>query len=318
MLLLSISGVLLYISIDGLKSHGQEDISISALWNLGFGTVASSAIVHLCGGSCGKVIPMILLANSPQVPVSIAYFLYNNILTNMLLAAEYSDYARERKPLRVSWPRGFQRSTYYLSLPYRYGIPLLVAHAGLHWLVSQSLFFVQILPFDIHKNPHSEAQLVACGFSSIAIIFGIILGSLMVCTILGLGLRRFRTNIPLAASCSAAISAACHPPPDDGHALKPVMWGEIPKAQAKRERTSSEADENDPLHCSYTLDIGDCELAEDDLNPASNQRQGDQNRAQFLSEENDHGNEDYAGYGHCHCSFSSREVITPSSQQCYA
>ncbi|OJJ85461.1 uncharacterized protein ASPGLDRAFT_1513942 [Aspergillus glaucus CBS 516.65] len=174
-----------------------------SLWNLGFGTATSSTIIQFCSDSydsksCAQIIPMVLVANSPQILVSIAYFLYNSILTNMLLAAEYNDYAGQRKPLRVSWPKGFQRSTYYLSLPYRYSIPLLVTHAVLHWLVSQSLFFVEILPFDILGNPIAEYRLVTCGFSPIAIIFAIALGSVMVCIILGLGLRRLKINMPLA------------------------------------------------------------------------------------------------------------------------
>ena len=41
-------------------------------------------------------------------------------------------------------------------------------------------------------------------------------------------MRRFPTGIPLAGNCSLAISAACHPPPEDQNpALKPVMWGEV-------------------------------------------------------------------------------------------
>lgn len=78
----------------------------------------------------------------PQVLASIAYFLYNKILTYMLLTAEYNDYAEHCKPLRVSWPKGLQRSTYYSSLPYRYSIPLFVAHTALHGLISQRLFLV--------------------------------------------------------------------------------------------------------------------------------------------------------------------------------
>lgn len=35
----------------------------------------------------------------------------------MLLAVEFNDYAAERKPLRVSWPKGHQRSTYLPQSP---------------------------------------------------------------------------------------------------------------------------------------------------------------------------------------------------------
>ncbi|MDI1492690.1 MAG: hypothetical protein OHK93_004472 [Ramalina farinacea] len=43
------------------------------------------------------------------------------------------------------------------------------------------------------------------------------------------GFRPYRkTGMPLASSCSAAISAACHPPPgDDGASKKAVNWGAI-------------------------------------------------------------------------------------------
>lgn len=314
----SLSGFLLSLSTRNLTRNSKK-ATISALWNLGFGTTSPSATVHLCRDPqrCAKVIPMILLANSPQVPVSIAYFLYNNVLTIMLLAAEYNDYARQRKPLRVSWPRGLQRSTYYLSLPYRYSIPLLVSHMVLHWLVSQSLFYVEVLPYDFYGKPKPSRRLVTCGFSPIAIIFGIGLGSSMVFAILGLGLRRFQTNIPLAVSCSAAISAACHPPPGDGHALKPVMWGEIPKEQITHATTCSEADDEETtLHSESSLDIVDRESNEDDSNSDTNQRQGDGSQAQLLTEENDSGEEDCAENGHC--SFSSRRVITPSPLRRYA
>ena len=42
------------------------------------------------------------------------------------------------------------------------------------------------------------------------------------------GFRRFKSSIPLVASCSAAISAACHASADNVNAsLLPVMWGAV-------------------------------------------------------------------------------------------
>lgn len=148
-------------------------------------------------GKAGGVLSMVLLANAPQLLISIAYFMYNALLTCMLIAVEYDDYAIERKHLRVSWPRGDQRSTYYLSLPYRYSIPLLVASALLHWLVSQSIFFVEIVPFDLH-GVQSAGEVVSCGYSPVAIIFAIVVGSALVLAAVFLGLRRFRSRLPLA------------------------------------------------------------------------------------------------------------------------
>ncbi|KAL4864495.1 hypothetical protein BDV12DRAFT_176034 [Aspergillus spectabilis] len=55
----------------------------------------------------------------------------------------------------------------------------------------------------------------------------------MVCLLVGLSLRRLPSRMPLAGSCSLAISAACHPPKGEDLttvALGPVMWGETTHA----------------------------------------------------------------------------------------
>ena len=60
-----------------------------------------------------------------------------------------------------------------------------------------------------------------------------------------------RSGMPLASTCSAAISAACHPPPADNEAhLLPVQWGHIPgrvfgMAEVKDEDVASD-------HCAFT------------------------------------------------------------------
>lgn len=182
----------------------------------------------------------ILLANLPQLLISITYFLYNQILTSMLAASEYSSYSTHRKPLRVTHPEKNvpgcrQRGSYWLSIPYRYSIPLLITYGVLHWLISQSLFFVYIVPYDMNQNPITDANTAALGYSPIAIIFAVPLGGLMVLALLVLGFgrrlggsKKGTIPMPLAGSCSAVISAACHPPADDTQAyLGSVMWGEI-------------------------------------------------------------------------------------------
>lgn len=189
-------------------------------------------------GATGTFV-MILLPNVLQLFTSMAYFMLNAVLTSMLGAMEYNNYARNRKPLRVSWPRDAQRSTYYLSLPYRYSFPLLVASAVLHWLVSESFFFVQIAPIDINDKPISFHGSNTCGYSPVAILFAIVVICSLLLVLILLGLRRFESPMPLVAQCSAAISAACHPMTssmDDtaNHALKPVQWGEIPGIYSDR------------------------------------------------------------------------------------
>ena len=53
----------------------------------------------------------------------------------------------------------------------------------------------------------------------------------MVVAIIGNGFRRFDSPIPLAGSCSFAISAACHPEKDDEDAAyRPVSWGQVKRS----------------------------------------------------------------------------------------
>src|ERR1700761_1281743 len=50
-----------------------------------------------------SLVPAVLLANTPQLVISVIYFLYSSLLTSMLTAREWSRFAPVRKPLRVSW-----------------------------------------------------------------------------------------------------------------------------------------------------------------------------------------------------------------------
>ena len=165
----------------------------------------------------------IFVANSPQIICSFLY-LYNGLFTCMLLAEEWNAHASKRKFLRVTSPKGRQRSTYRLQLPYRYGIPLLICSSTLQWFVSHSIFLDRVNV--INSQNLEVAELSTCGYSPMAIIFAIILGSIVVLVGISSGFRRVNVGMPLASSCSAVISAACHPPKTDVSAsLKRVMWG---------------------------------------------------------------------------------------------
>ena len=78
-------------------------------------------------------------------------------------------------------------------------------------------------------DPNPANNLIACGYSPVAILSTIIVGSVVL--LAGI-LNAFRpckkTGMPLASSCSAAISAAWHPPPgDDDASKKAVNWGAV-------------------------------------------------------------------------------------------
>lgn len=162
----------------------------------------------------------------------------------MLAAREWSHYAQERKPLRVSTPKGMQRSTYFLSLPYRFASPLLVLSGALHWLVSQSLFLASITTELRDGRTLAEDTVSTCGYSPIAMVLTLSVGCLMLVGIVGVGFWKVSADLPIVGSCSAAISAACHPPPGQENAhLLPLQWGVIPRA-----------DGDEVSHCSFSAE----------------------------------------------------------------
>lgn len=124
-----------------------------------------------------SIIPLVLIANSPQVIVSFLYIickckqtakitkktyprpetkskltsfskLDNGLFTCMLTEREWSQYSRKRAPLRVTIPYPGQRSTYFLQLPYLWSTPLLLGSALLHWFISQAIFLIRIAKYD--------------------------------------------------------------------------------------------------------------------------------------------------------------------------
>ena len=220
---------------------------ITKLWELGFGTMHPSTLIWM-GMS---VLTASITANAPQVALSYLYVVFNALLTNMLVAKEWSTYTTTRKPLRVSSPMGDQRNTYWLSVPFRFAVPLAVVSSLFHWLASQSIYMVVIGVTDALSRAEANRgyafRLTTCGFSPAAIILTFVL-----CTILAIAgvvmaiFRHYPPGIPLAGSCSAAISAACHPPSDDVNAsLRPLQWGAIPGGE-KQERGEIVG------HCSFS------------------------------------------------------------------
>jgi hypothetical protein len=203
------------------------------------------------------------------------YFNYNNIITTLFLGYEWNSYAFSRKGLRVSNPSkgGAQRTTYFLQLPYRFAIPLLTVFGILHWLCSQSIYLVS-LNFQTLKNynyttnswspfiPLTNAQLngtqpiadfrpepleyLTCAFTPKAILFAVVIAFVLIAALVLIGLQKLPNGIPVAGTCSAAISAACHIPEGENGkeaALLPVQWGVV---------SLSGEDHNAVGHCSFS------------------------------------------------------------------
>ncbi|KAH7304094.1 hypothetical protein B0I35DRAFT_445883 [Stachybotrys elegans] len=172
----------------------------------------------------------VLLSNTPQILVSFVYLFYNNIFTCMVLAYEYGRFASTCKPLRVSQPclYGYQRSSFWLQLPYHYIIPMMVTTTFLHWTISRSLYIIQLTVYYANMSRNDEYSYDGLGYSFYAIVVSLCLGGAMILALLGLSRRKLHPGIPVAASCSLAISAATHAAQNElDAAVLPIQYGVV-------------------------------------------------------------------------------------------
>ena len=117
---------------------------------------------------------------------------------------------------------------------------------SIRYSVSQSTFLARVNVIDSTEAEVPGVGISTCGYSPMAMIVIIILGSIVVLLGIFNGFRKARGGMPLAGSCSAAISAACHPPEADVDAsLKRVMWGVVAEESFKYKGESVG-------HCSFT------------------------------------------------------------------
>jgi hypothetical protein len=198
--------------------------------SIGFGAVNSNMLLDIGLSHTGTsgLASSVLFANLPQIILSFIYLSYNALITCMLLAKEYSGYEVHRKTLRVTTPCGQQRSTYWLQLPYAYGIPVMTTSATLHWLISQSLFLVRVDTYN-HGTLDKDLDVSGVGLSPAPMLVVLILGLSLVAIAIGMGFRKLEGNaMPVAANCSLVLAAAAHRPPGDVNAaFLPVKWGEV-------------------------------------------------------------------------------------------
>ena len=226
---------------------------MKALWDIGFGALDSMSLTTL---PFTTLFPVVLVVNLPQLVLSFLFLTYNAIFTCEVIAAEWNRFAKDLHPLRVTEPKGQQRSTHYLGLPFRYAIPLTAISAALHWCTSQSFFLADLAfygsdgnealvlqdsygasdifsRFESRKRYATSNTTYRAGYSCIAIICTIILGGLIVIIGLAFGFRRYSPGIPLVGSCSLAIAAACHPlsTEPDNLAEQPLKWGVVGRSE---------------------------------------------------------------------------------------
>lgn len=101
---------------------------------------ATNSILMAQSAAPDRLFTFVVIANLPQLLLSLSYFVYNSLYTRLCTEKEWNAYGTDYRPLRVTQPQGQQRSTYRLQLPYRYSVPLIVVSIFLHWLVSNALY----------------------------------------------------------------------------------------------------------------------------------------------------------------------------------
>jgi len=246
-------------------SKTKGNTSAAALFSLGVGAVNTQTLMSTGFSEeegTTALLHNVIRANAPQLIFSLIYFTYNGMFTTLSLATEWSSFGslKGRKGLRRSGGShsldGAQRSAYFLQLPYRFGLPLVVVSGGLHWLMERSIFLVYVESYiadtetytqTVHQETVSSfehADIITCGWSPLAVVLSIVVGCGMLVLLVAFGFRPLATGMPIVGSCSAAIAAACHPPPyeKDAHIWeKPLQWGETLRPV-----------DDAPGHCSFT------------------------------------------------------------------
>lgn len=216
--------LVLLLTVFATSSDTMDTGSNSWLW----GTASEAAL--LIGNSGGTGIFNAWLANFPQVLLSLCYVSLNTLCTAMAGAAEWNKLGdpSERKTLRVTAPKGSQRGTYFLQLPYRWALPLISVSWMLHWLLSQSFFLVRIDRFDRDGTILEDDSRSACGVSLSSLVTFFALGLVLCVSVRSIGEIGMIPRLPPAGSSSLMISAACHPPAseDEPH-QREVSWGLI-------------------------------------------------------------------------------------------
>lgn len=188
------------------------------------------------------LIAMVTLANLPQVIVSCLYFAINTVFTSMVSADEWARFITHRKALRTTDPLGQQRSTYWLSLPWTYALPVAVASSILHWLISQSLFVSRTEVLNVEGTPEPLSYMNV-GYNPLAILLSLFFGIGLLLALIATGFRRLAYGSALVGNNSLAIAAACHRTKDDfGAEKKKVQWGAV----------RHEDEEGNPGHCCFS------------------------------------------------------------------
>lgn len=229
----------------GYQSWASGIGSATELFGMGFG------FSDLSPSLTSQTFPLVtaaIIANTPQVIISFLYLSYNGIITCMILAHETQRFAepiKGRRSLRMTSPGIRQRGSYFLQVPFRYAIPLMATTSALHYILSRSIFLVNLNIYDTEGAFRGSIQQVAWSPAAVvgAVVFILTL-SIVLCVC---ACKRFPVRMPLLRSNTLAIAAACHPHKDDTDAaFRPVAYGVL-RADGDKQRVGFSSFEVDEL-----------------------------------------------------------------------
>ncbi|KAH8589129.1 hypothetical protein B0O99DRAFT_692866 [Bisporella sp. PMI_857] len=209
-----------------------------------FGKVNTDLLPKGGGLAQASILDITASANLPQFILAIMWILYRDIYTSIAFARDWSRFEFQPQKLMVSRPRGQQRGVWFFSLPWAPAVFLLLMQMLLHFLISQSVFPVRIEAYD-ENGVIDPAHLVSnIGYSPVAMFVSLLVCVFLLWLLMWVGKQRMPSSAPIVGTCSAAISAACHPTRrTDGMANDYLRWGEV------------QTFEGTQRHCSMTAAI---------------------------------------------------------------
>jgi hypothetical protein len=225
--LLCVILLLLAWGFSSLKSKGI-DLSLSGLRSLGFGTTNQYSVISV--DPIGPPETVAIIANVPQLFLSIFTLEYQNSMKTMFVAHEWNRYGFKGQALQVSGPAGNQLGTWLLNMPFGFGFVILLLNTLFHWVISRSLFVIVIKVNSEDTSQDVSSVLTNCGYSPIAVIVTVLLLLLLIVIVTVISFRKFRSDgPPIVSTSSMAISASCHPYPySPDLPFKRLRWGAAP------------------------------------------------------------------------------------------
>lgn len=232
-------------SLDAVRNgfrdeNGKEITNIFTLFDIaGFGKVSLAFLISNTGGlpaldgAEAVGLPLqVALANCPQLWLSVGYLLWNNQLTRIWGEHEWRSYSGRRKLPRVSYGAKVPgvRNTRWLQLPYVMSIMLMIVSTTMHWIVSQTMFVVEVenlsgLPVR-NNTPAPDAIIFAICYSPTAIFVIAIMALAAVLGVTIYYLIPFQTWMPFMAGSARVVFASCCALPKD-LPVDGIMWGDV-------------------------------------------------------------------------------------------